>query len=651
MKEKYLRLLEEVMYHEIQYHTYDNPEISDFEFDLLKKELEKIENEYPDLKKEYSPTNRVGSVILEKFEKVIHKNKMLSLDNSYNDEEILDFINRVKKEVEDASFIAEYKIDGLSVELIYENGLFVKAATRGDGVVGEDVTLNVKTIKSLPLKLSHNINITVRAEVFISKEQFLKINKESEKKYANARNLAAGSLRQLDSNITASRNLDMFVFDVLESEDIYPNHREKLEHLKKLGFKISKYFYVKESKDIIDLIKEIEEKRNSLYFDIDGVVIKVNEEEYRKKLGSTAKSPRWAIAYKFKAFEALSKLLDVEWSVGRVGTITPTAILTPVEIAGSVISRATLHNYEYIEEKELMINDDVIVIKAGDVIPQVVSSVKSKRDGTQIRIVEPKNCPSCNGILSSEESEVKIKCKNPNCPQILLRQIIHFVSRDAMNITGLGEKIVEFFVLEGYINNISDIFTLKDKKEHIIKHKGFKEKSIVNLINEIESSKQTTLSKFIYALGIEFVGKNTANLIANNIEKIDELYYKSENDLIDIDGIGDKTSESLIKFFNEEKNIDNITKILDYGVLIEKEIITDILKEKSFVITGKFDAYSRKDIEKIIIDNGGNVSSSVSKNTNFLIAGEKAGSKLSKAQKIGVDIIDISILLDMIVRK
>ncbi len=646
MKEKYEKLLEEVVYHERQYHTYDDPKISDYEFDMLKKELEKMEEEHPELKKEYSPTSRVGSESLDKFEKVKHKTKMLSLDNSYNKEEVVDFINRVQKEVQDPSFVIEYKIDGLSVELIYENGIFIKAATRGDGSVGEDVTQNVRTIKSLPLNLSENIDITVRAEVFISKTDFIQINVDG--KYANARNLAAGSLRQLDPKITASRNLDMFVFDILDSNKGYKTHVEKINDLRKLGFKTSELFYEKDFDKMLLLIDKLEQKRSELYFDIDGLVIKVNEERYREELGVTAKSPKWAIAYKFKAFEEKTKMLDVIWSVGRVGAITPTAVLEPVFIAGSTISRATLHNEDYIKDKGLMIGDDVVVIKAGDVIPQIVRSIVENRDGSEKEIVSPTLCPSCNSKLVRCEGEAKIKCINRECPDRLLKEIIHFVSRDAMNITGLGDKLIEFLVANKYIQDISDLYILKEKRNELESEKGFKEKSVSNILTEIESSKDTTLSRFIYSLGIEFVGKNTASLIAKSINGVDELKVLSEEELISIDGIGDKTASSIVEYLKGQDNIDIINKMLSYGVKPEKEIISSNLDGVKFVITGKFDNYSRKELEAKAKALGASVSSSVSKNTDYVLVGQKPGSKYDKALSLGVKIIDIDEFLKLI---
>ncbi len=646
MKEKYEKLLKEVIYHERQYHTYDDPKISDYEFDMLKKELEKMEEEHPEIKKEYSPSSRVGSESLDKFEKVKHKNKMLSLDNSYNKAEVIEFINRVKKDVSDPSFVLEYKIDGLSVELIYENGIFIKAATRGDGSVGEDVTQNVRTIKSLPLKLSENIDITVRAEVFISKADFMDINIDG--KYANARNLAAGSLRQLDPKVTASRNLDMFVFDVLESNKSYDTHVEKIKDLSKLGFKTSELFFEKDHDKMLLLIDELEQHRAELYFDIDGLVIKVNEQEYRSILGVTSKAPKWAIAYKFKAFEQITKMLDVIWSVGRVGSITPTAVLEPVLIAGSVISRATLHNEDYIRDKDLRIGDDVVVIKAGDVIPQVVRSISENRDGSEVAIESPKTCPSCSSKLYRYDGEAKIKCINRRCPDRLLKEIIHFVSRDAMNITGLGDKLIEFLVNNKYINDISDLFILKEKRKELEEEKGFKEKSVSNIINEIEDSKDTTLSRFIYSLGIEFVGKNTADLIAKRVDSIQSLFEFNEEDLLNIDGVGEKTASSFVKYFDNDDNVDVIKKLLDYGVNPKKEFYSSRLNNIKFVITGKFDLYSRKELENKVKSLGGSVSSSVSKNTDYILVGQKPGSKYQKALNLGVKVISLEEFLTLI---
>ena len=522
-------LIDKINYHSDKYYNQDTPEISDFEYDMLMKELIKLEAENPEFKRVDSPSNRVGGMALDKFDQVTHKNPMLSLSNAYSAEDLRDFDRRVREMTDgDVEYVVEFKIDGLSVGISYENGVFKSAATRGNGIIGEDISKNAMTIKSVPLKIDDKREIIVRGEVYISKENFEKINEYQEEHdlqiFANPRNLAAGSLRQLDSKLTAKRPLDIFVFNLenINELDGIDTHSESLEYLKKLGFSVSENYKICKSIDeVIEFIEYWTENRGSLKFDIDGMVVKVNNIEQRNEMGFTAKSPRWAIAYKFPAERKKSKILDIEVEVGRTGTITPTAILEPVRLAGTSVSRATLHNEDFIREKDIKLFDHVIVQKAGDIIPQIVEVVKEDRTGDEKDFVMPSVCPECGEPTVRLEGEAAVKCINISCPAQIRRGMIHFVSREAMDIDGMGEAIISLFLKEGLIKDVSDIYYLK--KEQIVPLERMGEKSADNLIKAIEKSKSNDLWRLINGLGIRFVGVKGAKILASHFSRIDDI--------------------------------------------------------------------------------------------------------------------------------
>ncbi|WP_072725018.1 NAD-dependent DNA ligase LigA [Tepidibacter thalassicus] len=650
IKKKIDELTEIINYHNHKYYVEDDPEISDYEYDMLMKELIELEEKYPDYKKEDSPTQRVGGKALEKFNQVAHKVPMLSLSNAFSEGDLIDFDRRIKSVItENIEYVVEFKIDGLSVKLTYENGIFKLGATRGDGQVGEDVTLNLKTIKSIPIKLKENINVEVRGEVFIAKDKFEQLNAYQEEKglslFANPRNAAAGSLRQLDPKITAKRPLDIFVFNLEWIQGIeFKSHSESLEYLKSMGFKISPNYKVcKNIDEVIDYIKYWQDNRENLKFDIDGIVVKVNDLEQRRKLGSTAKSPRWAIAYKFPAERKKTKLLDIIVQVGRTGTLTPTAVLTPVKIAGSTVSRATLHNEDYIKQKDIKIGDMVIIQKAGDIIPEVVEVVFDERDGSEIEFNMPSKCPECGEKTVRIKGEAATKCSNISCPAQIRRGIIHFVSRDAMNIEGLGESIVTLLLKENLINDVADIYYIK--KEDLIPLERMGEKSAQNLINSIEKSKNNDLSRLIFGLGIKYIGNKGAKILANHFKDIYELMNAKEEDLVKLEEFGSVMAQSVVQFFENEKNIKVIEKLKNAGVNLkslkrEDGSVVRIFDGMKIVLTGTLEKYKRNDVKEIIEKFGGKVTSSVSKSTTFVLAGREAGSKLDKANSLGVKVID-----------
>ncbi|SHJ47106.1 NAD-dependent DNA ligase LigA [Tepidibacter formicigenes] len=650
IKKKIDELTEIINYHNHKYYVEDNPEISDYEYDNLIKELIELEEKYPEYKKEDSPTQRVGGKPLEKFNQVVHKVPMLSLSNAFSESDLIDFDRRIKGIVrKDVEYVVELKIDGLSAVLTYENGIFKLGATRGDGVVGEDVTFNLKTIKSIPIKLKENINLQVRGEVFIPRDKFKKLNAYQEENglslFANPRNAAAGSLRQLDPRITAKRPLDIFIFNL---EDIqgkeFKTHSESLEYLKKVGFKISPNYKVcKNINEVIDYIKYWQDNRETLKFDIDGMVIKVNNLNQRKELGFTAKSPRWAVAYKFPAERKKTKLIDIIVQVGRTGTLTPTAILAPVKVAGSTVSRATLHNEDYIKQKDIKIGDKVIIQKAGDIIPEVVEVVFDERDGSEIEFKMPSKCPECGEETIRVEGEAAIKCTNISCPAQIRRGIIHFVSRDAMNIEGLGESIVTLLLKENLINDVADIYYIK--KEDLVPLERMGEKSAQNLINSIEKSKNNDLSRLIFGLGIKYVGSKGAKILANNFKDIYELINAKEEDLVKLEEFGSVMAQSVVQFFENEKNIEVIEKLKNTGVNLKSfkeddESTVKIFDGMKIVLTGTLEKYKRNDVKEIIEKLGGKVTGSVSKSTTFVFAGRDAGSKLDKANDLGIKVID-----------
>lgn len=651
-------LINLINYHNEKYYNQDSPEIEDFEYDNLMKELIKLEEENPELKRNDSPSNRVGGKPLDKFEQVVHKIPMLSLSNAYSWEDLKDFDSRVREAVgSDVEYVVEFKIDGLSVGLNYNNGIFESGATRGNGIVGENITKNLMTIKNIPLNIDEKGELTVRGEVYISKKDFEEINKIQEEQdqplYANPRNLAAGSLRQLDSKLTAKRPLDIFIFNL---EDInskqFKTHSESLEYLKQLGFHVSPEFKVFKTMDeIIEYIKYWTEHREDLGFGIDGMVIKVNNLAQREQMGYTAKSPRWAIAYKFPAERKETKLLDIVVEVGRTGTITPTAVLKPIRLAGTTVSRATLHNEDYINEKDIKINDTVLVQKAGDIIPQVVEVIKEKRTGEEIEFKMPEECPVCGEPTVRLEGEAAVKCINISCPAQIRRGIIHFASREAMDIDGLGESIITLLLKQGLIKDISDLYYLKKEQISVLERMG--DKSATNLINAINKSKENDLWRFINGLGIKLIGTKAAKVLASEFKDLDKLMNATEQELINLEEFGQTMADSVVEFFKEEKNISVIEKLKEAGVntkLIESDDadIPKIFEKMKIVLTGTLPTLKRNDAKEMIEKRGGKATSSVSKSTSFVLAGEEAGSKLTKANDLGIKVIDEEKFLQLI---
>lgn len=651
-------LIDLINYHNEKYYNEDNPEIEDFEYDNLIKELIKLEEENPELKRIDSPSNRVGGKALDKFDQIVHKIPMLSLSNAYSAGDLRDFDRRVRESVSgQVEYVIEFKIDGLSVSLTYNNGKFEKGATRGDGVVGEDITKNLMTVKTIPLKVDYNDELVVRGEVYISKDNFEKINKQQEEfdqpLYANPRNLAAGSLRQLDPKLTAKRPLDIFIFNLEHLEnDECETHSKSLELLSKLGFSVSPDYKV--FNNIEDIIKYIEywtDNRESLKFGIDGMVIKVNNFEQREQMGFTAKSPRWAIAYKFPAERKKTKLLDIIVEVGRTGNITPTAVLEPVRLAGTTVSRATLHNQDYIKEKDIKINDMVVVQKAGDIIPQVVEVDKEARTGDEVDFKIPEICPVCGEPTVRLEGEAAVKCINISCPAQIRRGIIHFVSRDAMNIDGLGESIITLLLDKKLIKDISDLYYIK--KEDLVGLERMGEKSATNLINAIEKSKSNDLYRLINGLGIKHIGVKGAKIIANEFKDLDVIMNLNSNELVNLEEFGETMADSVVEFFREEKNIAVIDKLKNAGVNTkiidnDNEETIKIFDKMKIVLTGTLPTMKRNYAKDIIEKLGGKATSSVSKSTSFVLAGEEAGSKLTKANELGVKVIDEKKFMEII---
>ncbi len=665
IQEKYTKLRSEIEYHNNLYYNEDNPIISDMEYDFLIRELKELEQKYPELLEynkngENSPTEKIGGTASEKFSKVRHRVPMLSLSNTYNISEIEDFDKRVKKIIlaeniennsKELEYILELKLDGLSISLIYENGMLVQAVTRGDGQVGEDVTENIREIPTIPKKLKENISLEVRGEIILPISSFNRINQEREDEgedvFANPRNAASGTIRQLDKTIVAERGLDCYLYYLVNAENYgIKTHLESIEYIEKLGFKTTKIFEkYTDFKKLEEAIDKWHDDRKKLDYETDGLVIKVNNFSLYETLGYTTKSPRWAIAYKFPAEQVKTKLMDVTFQVGRTGVITPVAELEAVNLSGSVVKRASLHNFDEIRRKDIKIGDNVIVEKAAEIIPQVVNVVFNDRTGEEIEIQEPANCPVCNSELAHEEGLVALKCHNPLCPEKVKRQIAYFVSRDAMNISGLGDKIVEKFIELGKIKTIVDIYSLKEYREELENLEKMGQKSVDNLINNIEASKNRDFSKVLYALGIPFVGKFNANLLTKNFKNIENLKNQSIENLLSVKGIGDKVAIAVNTFLNNENNWKIITDLQNIGLQFAinesdlKEIADNPIKGKNFLATGKLQKYKRNDIKDIILSKGGNYLSAVSKNLDFLIAGEKAGSKLEKAEKLGVRVL------------
>lgn len=652
IKKRYEELKDLIRKYNEHYYEKNESLVTDYEYDMLLKEMESIEKEYPELKDTVSVTEKVGGRASGKFSKVVHKVPMLSLSNTYNIGEIEDFDKRIKKvigEDQKIEYVLELKLDGLSISIQYENGRLVRGITRGDGEIGEDVTENIMQIDSIPQILKEPVTLEVRGEIVLPISNFNKVNKMREEAgedvFANPRNAASGTIRQLESSIVKDRGLDCYLYFLVNAQNYnLQKHSDSIKYLEKLGFKTTKVFEI--YKDFSLLEKAIEKwhvEREKLDFETDGLVIKLDEFAYYSALGSTTKSPRWAIAYKFPAEKAKTKLLDITFQVGRTGVITPVAELEPVELSGSVVRRASLHNFDEIKRKDIKIGDFVYIEKAAEIIPQVIEPVISERTGSEKEIEMPESCPSCGHKLIKIEDQVAIKCINPACPEIIKRKIEYFVSRDAMNITGLGEKIIEKFIELGKIKDIVDIYSLHEYREELEKLEKMGKKSVDNLLNSIEESKKREYSKVLYSLGIPFVGKFTANLLAKEFLNIDNLKSKETEDLLEVKGIGDKVAKSVNMFLNDENNWNLISKLKETGLQFEEEevfIEDNPIKGKTFLATGKLEKYTRDEIKDIIEAKGGKYLSGVSKNLNYLIAGEKAGSKLKKANDLGVIVLN-----------
>ena len=645
------------------YYVQDKPLVPDSVYDSLLQELLSIEAENPDLIYPDSPTQRVGGEVLEGFSKVVHEYPMLSLSNAFNEEDIRDFDRRVQAGAGKASYICELKIDGLAVSLKYENGMFVQGSTRGDGTVGEDITANLKTIRTVPLKLAQPVTIEVRGEAYMPKKSFMKLNESrdenGEEPFANPRNAAAGSLRQLDPKIAASRNLAVFIYGVGGDGSVFGQdcHSDSLDYLTSLGFETNtERKRCKTIEEVLDYIESWQGRRQDLDYEIDGIVIKVDSYEDQEQLGFTAKSPRWATAYKFPAEEVHTRLLDIELSVGRTGVVTPTAILEPVRVAGTTVARASLHNEDLIREKDIRIGDAVVIRKAGDIIPEVVSVIIEQRKGHEEPYHMPDNCPVCDSELVRIEGEVALRCVNPQCPAQMKEALIHFVSRNAMNIEGIGERVVEQLYTSGLVNDVSDLYRLT--KEQLLSLERMGEKSATNLLSAIEVSKSNSLEKLLFGLGIRHVGEKAAQILSEQFGTMDEIAKADTEQLISIHEIGDKVADAVITFFDNEDVLEVLGKLKSYGVNMDykgrtrQEVPTEgPFAGKTIVLTGKLSLLTRNEAKERIEALGGKVSGSVSKKTDLVIAGEEAGSKLAKAEELGITVWNETELVDALGEK
>lgn len=640
-----LFLRKELEKYSIEYYVYDNPSVSDQEYDRLMQELMALEEKHPEMYDANSPSQRIIGQVLEGFEKVRHDSQMLSLGNVFNYEEIEEFVTRIQGSVKDAEFVVECKYDGLAMSLIYESGSFVRAVTRGDGLVGEDVSANIKTIQSIPMHIPERRHVEVRGEVYMPKKSFEELNERQKKNnqalFANPRNAAAGSIRQLDSGVCASRKLDAYWYYFQNAQDFgIFTQQEALDRMRSLNFKVNPLFKVcKNTKEIWEFIQSIQEKRNDLPYEIDGMVIKLNSLSDQRTLGSTAKVPRYATAYKFPAERVQTRLLDIVITVGRTGKITPNAVLEPVRIAGTTVSAAQLHNEDMILSKDLRINDIVVVQKAGEIIPEVVSSVKERRDGSQVPYVYPTHCPVCGSRLVRLEGEAAHYCINQDCPARVVESMIHFASRDAMDIDTLGDKKIEQLHEFGFLNSIEDIYFLHEHREELLEKRGYQKKSVDKMLETIETSKKQPLALLLYGLGIRQVGKKAAAILANYFVSMDALMKADVDTLVSINDIGPITAQSIVEFFKDESNQKLIQTLKEQGLNMiqeKQEIKASRFTNKTVVLTGTLEHYTRNEAKEILENLGANVSGSVSKKTDYVIYGTAAGSKLAKAQNLGV---------------
>ncbi|EKJ6021788.1 NAD-dependent DNA ligase LigA [Listeria monocytogenes] len=650
-KKRYEELINILDQYSYDYYVIDNPTVEDAEYDQKMQELLKIEEAHPEWVTPESPSKRVGGEVLEGFKKVAHDTPMLSLANAFNQEDLADFDRRIRDKVgDDIAYMCELKIDGLAVSLQYENGKYKQGATRGDGTIGEDITANLRTIRSIPMKLQKDYSIEVRGEAFMPKRSFQKLNEireeEGQMLFANPRNAAAGSLRQLDTKIAASRNLDIFLYAVADFGEMgVETHSAGLDMLETLGLKVNKERRLCNSlEEVYAYIEEWTEKRAGLAYDIDGIVLKLNNLEQQRQMGNTVKSPRWSIAYKFPAEEVPTKLLDIELNVGRTGVITPTAMLEPVRVAGTTVSRASLHNEDLITEKDIRIGDTVLIKKAGDIIPEVIKSITEKRSGSEEPFHMPKNCPACDSELVRLEEEVALRCINPKCPAQIKEGLIHFVSRNAMNIDGLGEKVIIQLFSQHLIKDVADLFFLS--KEKLLELERMGEKSVTNLLASIEASKQNSLEKLLFGLGIRHVGAKAAKSLAIHFDTMDNLKVADKETLTSINDIGEKMADSIVTYFANEEVHDLLEELKRAGVnmtytgpkledMSEEELV---FAGKTVVLTGKLEKLTRNDAKALIESLGGNVSGSVSKKTDVVVAGSDAGSKLAKAEELAIPI-------------
>ena len=653
IQKEYNELLEQIAVHSKNYYDNDSPTISDYEYDKLMQRLKAIESEHPEYITPASPTQKVGGTVSEKFSKVTHTVQMGSLQDVFSKEEVEDFLQRVKNTVNEPEFVVEPKIDGLSVSLEYRNGKFVRGSTRGDGFVGEDVTENLATIKTIPKTLTKSLPfIEVRGEVYMPRESFYKLIKEQEERdeplSKNPRNAAAGSLRQKDAKVTASRELDIFVFNLQQIDGItVTSHSQSLELMSELGFKvIPDYVVYKDKQAVLDRINAIGESRDGLAYDIDGAVVKVNDFNERQELGQTAKVPKWAVAYKYPPEEKATKLIDIEFNVGRTGSVTPVAIFEPILLAGTTVSRAVLHNKDFIEEKGIQVGDTIIVRKAGDIIPEVVK-VKNHNDDS-IPFVFPSKCPECGSTLVNSDDEAAIRCPNIDCPAQLRRSIEHFASRNAMNIEGLGKAMVNALLENNLISSVADLYELR--AIDLLPLEKVAEKSASNLIEAIENSKKNEADKLLFGLGIKGIGQKAATLLCERFGGIKEIMSAPYDDIISIDGFGEVMTGSVYESLHEEHLLEIINRLESYGLNLSytKKAVDTRFQGKTFVLTGTLTKYTRNEASEIIEKMGGKTSSSVSKKTDYVLAGEEAGSKLTKAQSLGVAIISEAEFEEMI---
>lgn len=656
MEQERVQQLKELLHkYDYHYHVLDKPLVEDTTYDLLLKELRELEEKNPEFISSDSPTQRVGGQVLKGFKTINHNTPMLSLGNSFNQSDLREFANRIAKNInEPVKYVCELKIDGLAVSLLYENGLLIQGATRGDGETGEDITSNIKTIKSIPLKLQKSESIEVRGEVYMSKKTFQDINRQRGQKgeplFANPRNAAAGTLRQLDPKVVASRKLEVFFYSLVEGTENTDSHSESLSKIKKLGLTTNPYTELMDDIDaVIAYCEKWHEKRNDLPYEIDGIVIKVESIAQQKQLGFTAKSPRWATAFKFPAQKAISIVKNIELTVGRTGAITPTAILEPVQIAGTTVSRASLHNSDYIEQKDIKLGDTVIVQKAGDIIPEIVEVLKEKRTGDEQEFVMPKVCPVCEKEAIRLDGEAALRCINPSCPAQIKEMIIHYSSRGAMDIDGLGPAIVEQLYNEGLIKDIADLYTLD--VEDLLKLERFALKSAENLVSSVGASKSQPLSRLLFGLGIRFVGQKAAKLLAREFKDIDLIMEAGYQELVAIPEIGEKIALSIGEYFKNPKVTELMDRLKSLGVNTKEEVQENAFNDnyfagKTVVLTGTLEELSRKEAQQAIENLGGKVSGSVSKKTDLVIAGNNAGSKLKKANELGIEVRDEAFLIE-----